>query len=110
MYPYRDVVVSWGEGALYDAGAGAAAGSSALPSSVSAGSLGAAPPSAGASAARTGSGLSDEVHSVRLSRRSCMMSVLSRYDSSDNESSSAMASSKACFARWQARSGELRIS
>lgn len=33
-----------------------------------------------------------------------MMSVLSRYDSSDRESSSAMASSKACLARWHARS------
>lgn len=39
-----------------------------------------------------------------------MMSVESRYDSSDSESSSAMASSNACLARWQARSGEFRIS
>ena len=39
-----------------------------------------------------------------------MIKVLSLYDSSDNESSSAMASSNACLARWQARSGEFRIS
>jgi len=39
-----------------------------------------------------------------------MMSVLSRYDSSESESSSAIASSKACLARWQARSGEFKIS
>jgi hypothetical protein len=39
-----------------------------------------------------------------------MISVLSRYDSSERLSSSAMASSKACLARWQARSGEFRIS
>ena len=37
-----------------------------------------------------------DVHSVRLSRKSCMMSVLSLYDSSPSVSSSAMASSKAC--------------
>uniref|UniRef100_A0A2P2QWH6 14-3-3 protein n=1 Tax=Rhizophora mucronata TaxID=61149 RepID=A0A2P2QWH6_RHIMU len=51
-----------------------------------------------------------EVQSVRLSRRSCMINVLSLYDSSPNVSSSEMASSKACFARLHARSGELRIS
>lgn len=51
-----------------------------------------------------------EVQRVRLSRRSCMMRVESLYDSSERVSSSAMASSKACLARWQARSGELRIS
>ena len=81
-----------------------------------------------------------EVHSVRLSRRSCMMRVLSLYDSSPSVSSSAIASSKACvksaqlkvclrlsavwpgeprqarkgeptcLAKWQARSGEFRIS
>lgn len=39
-----------------------------------------------------------------------MIRVLSLYDSSESESSSAMASSKACLARWHARSGELRIS
>jgi hypothetical protein len=36
-----------------------------------------------------------EVQRVRLSRKSCMMSVLSLYDSSPRVSSSAMASSKA---------------
>merc|ERR1712091_776611 len=45
-----------------------------------------------------------DVQSVRLSRRSCMMSVESLYDSSESVSSSAIASSKACFAMWQARS------
>jgi len=39
-----------------------------------------------------------------------MINVLSLYDSSESESSSAIASSKACLAKWQARSGELRIS
>lgn len=53
---------------------------------------------------------SDEVQSVRLSRSSCMINVLSRYDSSERESSSAIASSNACFARWHARSGEFKIS
>jgi len=67
-------------------------------------SLGAASPEVSASAP------SDDVQRVRLSRRSCMIKVESRYDSSDSESSSAMASSKACLARWQARSGEFRIS
>jgi hypothetical protein len=76
-----------------------------------------------------------EVHKVRLSRRSCMMRVLSLYDSSPRLSSSEIASSKAwdqspqiikqhvipqitrrmgrrgtCLASEQARSGELRIS
>merc|ERR1719321_1694425 len=51
-----------------------------------------------------------EVQSVRLSRSSCMINVLSLYESSPRVSSSAMESSKACLARWQARSGELRIS
>lgn len=37
-----------------------------------------------------------EVQRVKLSRRSCMMSVESLYDSSPSVSSSAMASSKAC--------------
>lgn len=65
----------------------------------------------GASAgAASASPLSEEVQRVRLSRRSCMIRVLSRYDSSDRESSSAIASSKACLARWHARSGEFRIS
>ena len=36
-----------------------------------------------------------------------MMSVESLYDSSESVSRSAIASSKACFAMWQARSGEL---
>jgi hypothetical protein len=36
-----------------------------------------------------------EVHKVRLSRRSCMMTVLSLYDSSLRLSSSEIASSKA---------------
>jgi len=45
---------------------------------------------------------SSDVHSVRLSRRSCMMSVESLYDSSSSVSSSAMASSKACLARSHA--------
>ncbi|MFS7946863.1 hypothetical protein Hanom_Chr06g00541381 [Helianthus anomalus] len=43
------------------------------------------------------SGIS-EVHKVRLSLRSCIIKVLSLYDSSLNESSSEIASSKACFA------------
>lgn len=42
---------------------------------------------------------SDEVHRVKLSRSNCMISVLSLYDSSESESSSAIASSKACLAR-----------
>lgn len=37
-----------------------------------------------------------EVQRVRLSRKSCIMSVLSLYDSSPRVSSSAIASSKAC--------------
>lgn len=37
-----------------------------------------------------------DVHKVRLSRRSCMINVLSLYDSSPNVSSSEIASSKAC--------------
>ena len=37
-----------------------------------------------------------EVHKVRLSRRSCMIKVLSLYDSSPNVSNSDIASSKAC--------------
>lgn len=37
-----------------------------------------------------------EVHRVKLSRRSCMINVLSLYDSSPNVSSSEIASSKAC--------------
>lgn len=36
-----------------------------------------------------------EVHRVRLSRRSCIIKVLSLYDSSPKVSNSAMASSKA---------------
>lgn len=79
-----------------------------------------------------------EVQRVRLSRRSCMIKVLSLYDSSPRVSNSAIASSNAysnpninthkscnglqtnimidqevfftCLARLQARSGELRIS
>lgn len=47
------------------------------------------------------SGKSD-VHKVRLSLKSCMIKVLSLYDSSLNESNSAIASSKACLAKWQA--------
>lgn len=47
------------------------------------------------------SGMSD-VHSVRLSLSSCMIKVLSLYDSSFKVSSSEIASSKACFARWHA--------
>ena len=43
-----------------------------------------------------------EVQRVRLSLRSCMIKVLSLYDSSLRVSNSAIASSKACFARWQA--------
>ena len=66
------------------------------------------PPSRAAASA-SWSCMSD-VQSVRLSRSSCMMSVLSLYDSSPSVSSSAIASSNACFARWHARSGELRIS
>jgi len=46
----------------------------------------------------------------KLSLNSCMISVLSLYDSSLRVSSSAMASSKAVLARWHAFSGELRIS
>jgi len=89
------------------------AGSSALASGsfsagLSASALGAsAAPAAGWA---SDSAVSDEVQRVRLSRSSCMMRVLSRYDSSERESSSAMASSNACLARWQARSGEFRIS
>lgn len=49
-----------------------------------------------------------EVQRVRLSRRSCIMSVESLYDSSLSVSSSAMASSNACLARWQARSAAKR--
>lgn len=37
-----------------------------------------------------------DVHKVRLSRSSCMMRVLSLYDSSPRVSNSAIASSKAC--------------
>lgn len=37
-----------------------------------------------------------DVHKVRLSRRSCMIRVLSLYESSPNVSNSAIASSKAC--------------
>ena len=49
-----------------------------------------------------------EVQRVRLSRSSCMMSVLSLYDSSPSVSSSAMASSKACARTiWSARSPAL---
>jgi hypothetical protein len=55
------------------------------------------------------SGWSD-VHNVKLSRSNCMINVESLYDSSLSVSNSAMASSNACFARWHARSGELRIS
>merc|ERR1712071_560347 len=51
-----------------------------------------------------------EVHNVRLSLSSCMMSVESLYDSSERVSNSAMAPSKAAFANRHARSGELRIS
>lgn len=47
------------------------------------------------------SGMS-EVHSVRLSLSSCRIKVLSLYDSSFKVSSSEIASSKACFARWHA--------
>lgn len=47
------------------------------------------------------SGMS-EVHRVRLSLRSCIINVLSLYDSSFKVSNSDIASSKACFARWQA--------
>ena len=60
--------------------------------------------------AASASPLSEEVQRVRLSRSSCMMSVLSQQDSPERESSSAIASSRACLARWQARSGEFRIS
>jgi len=38
-----------------------------------------------------------------------MIKVESLYDSSDSVSSSAIASSNACLARWHARSGEFRI-
>lgn len=37
-----------------------------------------------------------DVHKVKLSRRSCIINVLSLYDSSPNVSSSEIASSKAC--------------
>lgn len=37
-----------------------------------------------------------EVHRVKLSRSSCIIKVLSLYDSSPNVSSSEIASSKAC--------------
>lgn len=47
---------------------------------------------------------SSEVQSVRLSRSSCMMRVESLYDSSSSVSSSAIALSKACFARVHASS------
>ena len=63
-----------------------------------------------AGAAVSAASAASDVQSVRLSRRSCMMSVESLYDSSESVSSSAIASSKACLAMWQARSGELRIS
>ena len=66
-------------------------------------------PSSAASRALTSSCMS-EVQSVRLSRSSCMISVLSLYDSSPKVSSSAMASSNACLASVQARSGEFKIS
>jgi hypothetical protein len=45
---------------------------------------------------REGGTVMSEVHKVRLSRRSCMINVLSLYDSSPNVSSSDIASSKAC--------------
>ena len=51
-----------------------------------------------------------DVHNVKLSLSSCIISVESLYESSLSVSSSAMASSKACLARWHARSGEFRIS
>lgn len=38
------------------------------------------------------------------------MKITHLYDSSDRVSSSAIASSNACLARWHARSGLLRIS
>merc|ERR1712166_1433484 len=53
---------------------------------------------------------SSEVHKVRLSLNNCMISVLSLYDSSLSVSSSAIASSNACLASWQALSGEFAIS
>ena len=51
-----------------------------------------------AGAAVSAASAASDVQSVRLSRRSCMMSVESLYDSSESVSSSAIASSKACFA------------
>merc|ERR1712060_442062 len=51
-----------------------------------------------------------EVQSVRLSRRSCMMSVESLYESSATLSSSAVASSNAVRAILQASSGLLSTS
>lgn len=73
------------------------------------GTAAAAPPPPPPPSPPSASCMSD-VHSVRLSRRSCMMRVLSLYDSSPSVSSSAIASSNACLAKWHARSGELRIS
>jgi len=43
-----------------------------------------------------------EVHNVRLSLRSCIINVLSLYDSSLRVSNSEIASSNACLARWHA--------
>lgn len=43
-----------------------------------------------------------EVQRVRLSLNSCIIRVLSLYDSSLRVSSSAIASSKACLAKWHA--------
>ena len=43
-----------------------------------------------------------EVQRVKLSLSNCMIKVLSLYDSSFKVSNSAMASSKACFAKWHA--------
>lgn len=51
-----------------------------------------------------------DVHNVRLSLSSCMMRVLSLYESSFSVSSSAIASSKAVLAHVQASSRLLRIS
>nr|GMC48269.1 Protein kinase, ATP binding site-containing protein [Ipomoea batatas]GME01014.1 Protein kinase, ATP binding site-containing protein [Ipomoea batatas] len=56
------------------------------------------------------SSCTSDVQRVRLSRRSCMIKVLSLYDSSPRVSNSAIASSKACSTGLQARSGEFRIS
>jgi hypothetical protein len=50
------------------------------------------------------------VHSVRLSLSSCMISVLSLYESSGRESSSAIAWSNALFASVHASEGCWRIS